>query len=487
MFTDERRYDVWEQIRQHDVRAFSGLLAPSVLLEAAQRTGVKVVKSPLCVINLIWLGVASALHCTSDFASVLSLTLKLLEDHPGFGGSSIGRAQRSGSRRSRRTSSGRKRSKHDPRRSDPTHVSEEAFAKARRRLPLEFWVSLLMVLGERFEAERGERVRFGRFRLLAMDGTHLDLPRYQALQKHFGGAKNATGSHNPQAQLVMLTFPLVRMPYAYELSPLSVGEVSVAQRLVPRLRKNDLVLLDAGFWSYGLLWAIQNRGACFAIRLKSTVCLRTLRRLGRRDRLVRWTPKDSRGQWRKQQLPRSIDLRVVEYQVPGFRPQAIVTNALDSQEISRDDWTRLTTACPAGRNLLPGLYHRRWEIETTYYELKVHQGLDRRLRSRTPESISYEVAGHVVLYLLVRWLMVQAAEKHGVDPLRLSYLGALRELLAMRSALVSAPTAWVARVLLPRLLERLATHFVPVRPGRHYARKKSKRLHPSNPSRKKAA
>ena len=43
-----------------------------------------------------------------------------------------------------------------------------------------------------------------------------------------------------------------------------------------------------------------------------------VRRLNTYERLVCWTPKDSRGQWRKAGLPKSIDLRVVEYRVPGF-------------------------------------------------------------------------------------------------------------------------------------------------------------------------
>jgi len=163
--------------------------------------------------------------------------------------------------------------------------------------------------------------------------------------------------------------------------------------------------------------------------LKSDVKLSTLERLGQSERLVRWTPKDSRGNWRKAGLPKSIDLRVVEYRVPGFRPQSIVTNVLSPKKISREDWTRLTTSCEdAHRKLLPGLFHRRWEIETSYSELKVVQGMEGQLRSRTPESIAYEVAGHVVLYLLVRWLIVEAAVKHDLDPLRVSFLHAFREL-----------------------------------------------------------
>ena len=108
--------------------------------------------------------------------------------------------------------------------------------------------------------------------------------------------------------MVMLQFPFTRMPYRYDLAPVSCGENTLAVRLCAHLCPRDLVLLDAGFWSYGLLWTIQNQQAFFALRLKSDVKLVTLRRLGNSERLVRWTPKDSRGNWRKAGLPKSIDL-----------------------------------------------------------------------------------------------------------------------------------------------------------------------------------
>ena len=68
MFTDEHRCEVWDAIRQRDVRAFSEQLAPAVFVEAALRTGVALVKSPLCLVNLVWLGVSAALHATASFA-----------------------------------------------------------------------------------------------------------------------------------------------------------------------------------------------------------------------------------------------------------------------------------------------------------------------------------------------------------------------------------------------------------------------------------
>lgn len=473
MFTDEHRCEVWHEIRQQDIRAFSKQLTPAVFAEAAKRTGVALVKSPLCLVNLVWLGVSVAVHATDSFATVLTMTLRLLEDQQEFSQSKVGRAKKNGQRRKQRG-----RSKHDPRRNDPTEVTEEAFVKARQRMPLAFWINLIIILGENFAAEHPQQHRFRGFRILAMDGTRLDLPTCKALKDHFGTAKNSSGQHQPQARMVMLQFPFTRLPYRYELAPLADGEVTMALRLITHLQANDLVLLDAGYWSYQLLWGIANRDAYFAIRLRKRLSLSKVRNLqpDGQDRLVRWTPKDSRGQWKKLDLPKSIDLRVIHYRVPGYRPQAIVTNVLQPQQISRADWTRLTTDCTdARRKLLPGLFHRRWEVETSFHELKVDLGLDRHLRSHTPGSIQFEVAGYVVLYLLIRWLIVEAAVKHGLDPLRISFVEAVRELDAMRPSLLSATPQWAAQVLLPRLLDRIAAHRVPVRPGRHYPRKKKRR------------
>lgn len=467
MFRDEHRCEVWETIRQQDIRAFSTKVTPAVIAEAAVRTGVELVISPLCLGNLVWLGIATALHVGRNFASILTMTMQLLEDQQGFYASKLGKEKRKGQQRK---TTRRRRSKHDPRRDDPTVVSEEAFVTARRRMPLCFWMNLIIVLGQQFQAQHQSLLQFRGLRLLAMDGTCVDMGRWKRLKSHFGTAGNTPGKQHAQARMVMLQFPFVRLPYRYELCPLEQGEVTIARRLAQHLCQNDLILMDACFWSYGLFWDIQNRGAFLAIPLKGKkINWKPVRRLGRQDELMCWAPKDSRRQWQKEALPASMSLRVITYQVPGFSPQKLVTNLLDAKKIPREDWVRLASDCSAKGRFQPGLCHRRWEIETTFRELKVEQRMNGHLRSRTPESIQFEVAGHVVLYFLIRWLMVEAAVRHGLDPLRLSFQNALRELLAMHTSLIMAEGRWIG-VLLGRLLDRIASHQVPYRPGRSYPR-----------------
>lgn len=471
MFKDERRDKVWNEIRQSDLGAFAKQLTPEVFAEAAREASVRIGCSALNVVNLVWLGIAAAMQQASNFAFVLTTTLKLLEDQENFCRSSLGRTQQQAQRAKRKGKKKRKggrKSKHHPHRDDPTQVSEEAFAQARQRMPLAFWMALLTILARRFQQDHARHLNFRGFRLLAMDGTTITLPNVERLRKHYGRPKNgARKKAAPQARLVMLTLPGVRIPIAYEVSPLSDSELKVAGRLVQQVRNNDLLLMDRGFLSYGLFWQIQNQNAYFGTRLKSNFNYKKVKRLGPQDWLVQWTPQDSRKMWRD--LPRSIQLRVISYQFPGFRASAVLTNVLDPKQLSREDWVRLAQDCDDNGKFTPGLYHRRWEIETSFFELKIVLRL-KSLRSHTPASLEYELAGRIVYYLLTRWLIVLAAEEHGVEPLRISFTNAVRELELMRSAFLANTSEWARKVLLPRLLERLASHLVPLRPGRHYPR-----------------
>jgi hypothetical protein len=470
VFRDELRDTVWNEIRQHDVRAFAKQLTPGVFTEAARRAGVRIGCSALNLVNLVWLGIAKAVHHTDTFAVVLKATMKLLEDQENFHSTSLGKQKRKAQRAKRqgKGGKGRRRSKHHPYRNDPTEVTEEAFVQARQRMPIGFWMALLMLLAERFQQEHPQHLNYKDFRLLAMDGTTLNLPNVERLRKHYGIPKNGKRRKAaPQGRMVMLTLPGVRIPIGYEFSPLSDSELTLAQRLMRHVRANDLLLMDRGFISYGLFWQIQQRGAYFGTRLKKNIKYKKVKRLGPQDWLVEWRPKDSRGQWKN--LPRSMPLRVIHYQFPGFRASAIITNVLDPKRLSREDWVRLAQDCDQKGKFSPGLYHRRWEIETSFRELKVVLAT-KSLQSHTPASLEYELAGRLVFYLLVRWLIVQAADEHGIDPLRISFTNAVRELEQMRDTLATSSPEWVRRVLLPRLLARIASHLVPLRPGRHYPR-----------------
>jgi Transposase DDE domain len=463
MFTDKKRARVQDEIRRHDQATFAHILTPDLFLQAAAQCHLKIILCPLNLINLVWLAVSAARNPDLGFADILGLSLKTLQNQESFPGSPLDQLLGDSDPLLQHTS------RHDPRKEAAEPVSAAAFAKARHLMPSEFWLALFLLLAAKFHSLYAAVVRWRRFRLLALDGTDLLLPDWPDLRQHFGTANNSGGSHGAQARLVLLQFPLARLPYAHVLAPISHGEISMARQLLQGLPPESLVLLDAGFLCYGLFWQIQNQNASFCVRLRRKLNLRTIKQLskktGANDTLVEWTPKDSRSNWRKEELPKSIKLRLLTYHQQGYRPLRLLTNVLDESDVPYDQWWGLSLS-EEGEVLSKGVYNLRWEIEITYLELKVQQRLESGLRSRTPAGIEYEVCGHILHYLLVRWLMVEAALAAQVSPLRLSFTEALREINGQWQAATVASAAWLQQTLRPRLWQALASHPVEERPGR---------------------
>jgi hypothetical protein len=447
--TDNAKTTLLDSLRQRDLRLFSQILTPQRVAQAALAVGKTIGTSPLNLLNLSWLALACAWNTSVSFVGVLEHFLEL---HHALHDSSWAETP------------------------SPQHanlaVSEEAFCQARHRVPALFWDFLLGILMEEFQRLYPRLVYFKQFRVLDLDGTCLSVPDSAANRSYFGTASKGSGRKAPRARLVNLLLPFARLPLSYRLGAYTDSERTLARPLLAQLQRNDLVLMDRGFWSYGLFWQIQHRDAFFATRQKARVGLTKVRDLGPDDELVEHSPKDWRKSWKKEGLPETITLRVIHYQLKGFRPSAVVTNVLDPEQISREEWIRLVEVNDRGVVLVKaGLYHRRWEIETSYRELKCEQGLEGGLRSRKPEGIGYEVGGHLLLYALIRWRIVEAAEAAGLeDPLRISFSRTLEVMEVMMWLAWVLPEEEVNAVLLPRLLRLLAENLVPLRPGRHYPR-----------------
>jgi hypothetical protein len=80
---------------------------------------------------------------------------------------------------------------------------------------------------------------------------------------------------------------------------------------------------------------------------------------------------------------------------------------------------------------LAELYGQRWQVETNLRHLKITLGLD-VLHTKTVEGIHKELAMFSIAYNLVRLVMLEAAERQGVPPTRISFIDALRWLRQAR-------------------------------------------------------
>ena len=253
-------------------------------------------------------------------------------------------------------------------------------------------------------------------RVLAIDGTTLDVPDTPANQATFGRPTSHRGERSafPQVRVLALAECGTHAIIAAVLGPLATGETTLAPSLFGRLGAGMLLLADRGFIGFALWRAAQETGAELVWRAKANQVLPVDRQLADGSYLSRiYAATD-----RRKRDP--IVVRVVEYTLgtdPGRpakpAPYRLVTTILDPDQ------------APAVE--LAALYHQRWEFETALDELKVHQrGPGMVLRSRSPELVTQEVWGMLLVHHAIRALMHQAALDGEVDPDRLSFIRALR-------------------------------------------------------------
>ena len=174
-----------------------------------------------------------------------------------------------------------------------------------------------------------------------------------------------------------------------------------------------LCLADRGFFGFPLWSLAAGTGARLLWRVKRNMRFPCEKRLPDGSYLSRTYP----SQTDQKRGSNGIVLRVIEYRLEGVAGSdpiyRLVTTVLDHEK------------APATE--LAALYHDRWEIETTFDELKTHlRGSRIILRSKTPDLVRQEFYGLLMAHFAVRGLMHEAALKSGEDPDRLSFLHAVR-------------------------------------------------------------
>jgi hypothetical protein len=129
-------------------------------------------------------------------------------------------------------------------------VSEEAFCQARKRLKLRFWQRLFGQVCSRYEQRFDALMRWKGLRVLAGDGTEVNLPIVSALIRFFGRPKNGKGhAKAPQARLVALCSVFTGFCLTFTFTALRFTEHAALRHVIRRLKSKDLLLLDRGFFS----------------------------------------------------------------------------------------------------------------------------------------------------------------------------------------------------------------------------------------------
>jgi hypothetical protein len=289
-------------------------------------------------------------------------------------------------------------------------------------------------------------------RLMAIDGTTEDVPDTPANVAVFGRQQGNRGpSAFPQVQGVYLAECGTHAIVDAGFWPYHTSERVGGFRLLRSVTPGMLVMWDRGFHDYDMLVQTRQRGAHVLSRLPAHVKPKGVQRLADGSFLAYLRPSDyQRGKQGERVLVRVIEYTLTDPNLPGYgETHRLVTTLLDP-----DAYPIMDLICA---------YHERWEVEITIDEIDTHQRLlPGPLRSLKPVGVIQELYGLLIAHYLVRALMHEAAQQAGLDPDRLSFVGAIRVLQkAVPEFQMTAPEQLPA--LYQRLLCDMARKRVPKR------------------------
>ena len=298
---------------------------------------------------------------------------------------------------------------------------------------------------------------FGRYRLMAIDGTVFNTPDTKANAAAFGRSSNQYGpGAYPQVRWVLLAECGSHAVVGLEMGHYEVSEVHGAHRLLEQVGPEMLVLVDAGIISGGFVEHVRERHAQVLGALEAGAWdhLDHQRRLCDGSVLA-WVPPTRKGQ-AQYPVHRGMWVRIISSRLTDERLGEV-------GKVYRVVTTLLNPRVAPALVLL-ALYHERWEIELVIDEIKTHERAQRKvLRSKTPAGVRQELYGIYLAHYAVRLLLAQAAVEAELDPDRLSFSEGLFEVSEMISLALTLEPEEASEPLLKRLRHKMAQHVLPAR------------------------
>lgn len=357
----------------------------------------------------------------------------------------------------------------------PCSAETGGYCQARKRLPEKFFADMARQTGRALERGVDPQWLWKGRRVYVYDGSTVSMP---------DTPENQAAYPQNVVQRPGLGFPIARIAAVFSLAcgaVLDVGicryagkgqsELGLLRTLWNIFQPGDVLLADRLMCSWTEMVMLKQRGVDCVCRFTShrKVEFRRGRRLGPSDHIVKWPkPLKPRSMDRETfaALPDFLLVRETRVRIeqPGFRTTmlTVATTLLDAEEFTATD--------------LATLYRARWNAERDLRSLKQTLQMD-ILRCKTPELVRKELWTHILAYNLIRTVMAQAAQRHGVESRSISFKGAIQTLEAFQPviALQAEHDADYRHRLYEQLLDAVATHRVADRPDRFEPRKKKRR------------
>jgi len=337
--------------------------------------------------------------------------------------------------------------------------TDAAWCQARSKLPQALWPELIQRCEQRLISLVGHQYLYCGRPVFLIDGSTVSMPDEPELVKTFGYANTKHGmSRFPVARLTFLVRAGVQAVCDYKIGHYRTGEDAQFNQMWPKIPNGAICLFDKKFCSFYNLAKLRQRRISIISPLHQKrdpyKLIKAGKRIGHNQWIVRlYLAPQLRKRYNDDSLPGYIRVRLIcaKFRRNGKLKQVwLVTTLLDPQGYSRSSIVKL--------------YRQRWEIETRIGSLKTTLQMN-VLQSKKVRNVYSEVAATVLAHNLVWTLIHQAAQLTQTQADRISFLGAVRTVLAFSFQfqtlnLIERHRAYIA------MLHHIASQKNPRRPNR---------------------
>ena len=238
-------------------------------------------------------------------------------------------------------------------------ITKGGFSKSRRNLAPEAFLELNDIVWRGFY-KQVDYLGYHGHKLLAVDGTFLNLPNHESVHREFGIRDMGRGQNKdvPKSMclLSMLYDPVNYLNLDVQMGETDGSELQLLLKHLPNIDKGDIVMLDRGYPSRYLFSILASKGSHFIVRMKPNwLPVKEFIKSRKKDITVTMEVPDGHFERYRKQFPamrKTVKCRLVKVQAESGEEQILCTSLLDPVKYKLQE--------------LGELYCIRWGIEEGY-------------------------------------------------------------------------------------------------------------------------
>jgi hypothetical protein len=282
-------------------------------------------------------------------------------------------------------------------------VTKGAFSQSRKNLAPEAFLKLNEIIWRDFYNEV-DYLGYHGHKLLAVDGTFLNLPDHESIREEFGtrgtGRGRLRGKKQSMCLLSMLYDPVNYLNLDVQTDHMDASELQLLLRHLNQVEKGDILLLDRGYPARYMFSILQSKGSHFIVRMKPNwLPVKEFLKSRKQDIIITMEVPDGDFERYRQQFPlmkKTVKCRLVKVLGEDGKQQVLCTSLLDTAKYKLAE--------------LGELYRIRWGIEEGYKMYKARVQVE-AFSGRTAIAVKQDIYAKAMMMTLCAALAFPIEER----------------------------------------------------------------------------